>query len=94
MFEDTTSWRDSWTPWSPWRCDSPAIEGSPQPPTSRPGQPHFVVGRGTGSQARRNLRDLPHDIKRLEERLAGLTADMAIIAANDGIPSRKRSPTA
>ena len=37
--------------------------------------------------ARRNLRDLPDDIRRLEKRLEGLTADMATMAANDGIPS-------
>ena len=39
--------------------------------------------------ARRNLRDLPDDIKRLEKRLEGLTADMATMAANDGIPSQE-----
>ena len=39
--------------------------------------------------ARRNLRDLPDDIKRLEKRLDGLTTDMATMAANDGIPSRE-----
>jgi N12 class adenine-specific DNA methylase len=39
--------------------------------------------------ARRNLRDLPDDIKRLEKRLAGLEADKATLAANDGIPSQE-----
>ena len=39
--------------------------------------------------ARRNLRDLPDDIKRLEKRLAGLEADKATMAANDGIPSQE-----
>lgn len=39
--------------------------------------------------ARRNLRDLPDDIKRMEKRLEGLTADMATTAANDGIPSQE-----
>ena len=39
--------------------------------------------------ARRNLRDLPDDIKRLEKRLAGLTTDMATMTSNDGIPSQE-----
>lgn len=39
--------------------------------------------------ARRNLRDLPDDIRRMEKRLEGLTADMATVAANDVIPSQE-----
>jgi N12 class adenine-specific DNA methylase len=39
--------------------------------------------------AKRNLRDLPDDIRRLEKRLDGLTADMATLAANDFIPSQE-----
>lgn len=37
--------------------------------------------------ARRNLRDLPDDIRRLEQRLEGLTADMATMAGSDVVPS-------
>jgi N12 class adenine-specific DNA methylase len=39
--------------------------------------------------ARRNLRDLPDDIKRLNRRLEGLNADMTTMASNDGIPSQE-----
>jgi hypothetical protein len=39
--------------------------------------------------AKKNLRDLPDDIRRLEKRLEGLTADMATLAANDGVPSQE-----
>ena len=39
--------------------------------------------------ARRNLRDLPDDIDRMEKRLDGLAADMETIAANDAIPSQE-----
>ena len=37
--------------------------------------------------ARQNLRDLPDSISHLTRRVEGLTADMATVAANDGIPS-------
>jgi N12 class adenine-specific DNA methylase len=40
-------------------------------------------------QARRSVRDLPDDIKRLEKRLAGLEADKATIAANNAVPSQE-----
>src|SRR6185437_16170545 len=39
--------------------------------------------------ARRNLRDLPDDIKRLGTRLNGLTADMATMEKTEGIPSQE-----
>ncbi len=39
--------------------------------------------------ARRNLRDLPDEIKRLTRRMEGLTADMATMAGNDGTPSQE-----
>ena len=39
--------------------------------------------------ARRNLRDLPDEIKRLDRRLVCLTADKATMESNDGIPSQE-----
>ena len=39
--------------------------------------------------ARRNLRDLPDEIKRLERRLEGMSADMATVAASEGMPSQE-----
>ena len=39
--------------------------------------------------ARRNLRDLPDSIKRLTRRVDSLSADMATVASNDGIPSQE-----
>jgi len=39
--------------------------------------------------AKKNLRDLPDDIKRQEKRLEGLTADMATMNGNEGIPSQE-----
>jgi N12 class adenine-specific DNA methylase len=39
--------------------------------------------------ARKNIRDLPDDIKRLEKRLDGLTADMATMAGNKDTPSQE-----
>ena len=37
--------------------------------------------------ARRNLKDLPDEIKRIERRVAGLETDLAAMGGNDGIPS-------
>ncbi len=39
--------------------------------------------------ARRNLRDLPDEIGRLNRRMEGLTTDMATMAGNDGTPSQE-----
>ncbi len=40
-------------------------------------------------QARRSVKDLPDDIKRLEKRLVGLETDKATIAANEAVPSQE-----
>ena len=39
--------------------------------------------------AKKNLRDLPDDIRRLEKRLDGLTTDMATMKANEVVPSQE-----
>ena len=44
--------------------------------------------------ARRNLRDLPDEIKRLGERVTGLTTDVATIAANERKPLPGWRPSA
>jgi len=39
--------------------------------------------------AKRSVRDLPDDIRRMEKRLDGMTADTATLKANEGIPSQE-----
>ena len=39
--------------------------------------------------AKRSVRDLPEDIRRMEKRLEGMTADTATLKANEGIPSQE-----
>jgi hypothetical protein len=98
---ETASGPASRGPWSPRRDAGPSWPNPRLPwasvPVFTPDRAarcvtHFISNELTGQGqdlARKNRRDLSDDIKRLEKRLEGLTADMATLAANDAIPSQE-----